>query len=200
MSKLRELPLRARSGGADSPETSQAIPTLDEVLEVAKGRIFLDLDVKHPWLFEDVGACVRRHRMQDQINLKSKLRNLEDLAALQTLRASYGTLIMPQISFRREKADLLFELMTQLGPPMVEAKFDSLKTLASRADEFRSEGVSVWANTLDDVACCGLDDSRALLDPESVWGALESAGVSIIQTDEPEALTRHLESRAIAAE
>lgn len=200
MSELRELRLRTRMGGSDAPETCQTIPTLDDLLEVAKGRIFLDLDVKHPWLFDDVGACVRRHRMQDQINLKSKLRTPEDLTALQALQASYCTLVMPQIHFCREDADMLFELMTQLGPPMVEAKFDFLETLASRASKFRSKGVSVWANTLDEVACCGLDDSKALQDPESVWGALNNAGISIIQTDEPEALNRYLNGAAIVAE
>ncbi|MDE0304980.1 MAG: glycerophosphodiester phosphodiesterase family protein [Albidovulum sp.] len=200
MSELRELRLRTRMGGSDAPETCQTIPTLDDLLEVAKGRIFLDLDVKHPWLFDDVGACVRRHRMQDQINLKSKLRTPEDLTALQALQASYCTLVMPQIHFCREDADMLFELMTQLGPPMVEAKFDFLETLASRASKFRSKGVSVWANTLDEVACCGLDDSKALLDPESVWGVLNNAGISIIQTDEPEALNRYLNGAAIVAE
>ena len=199
ISELRGLRLRERNGGADMPESSLTIPTLDEVLEVAKGRIFLDLDVKYPWLLDVTGACVCRHRMQDQINLKSKLRNQEDFAVLKALEARHSTIIMPQIRFGSDDADMLFELMTQLKSPMVEAKFDSLETIALRADLFRSHNVSVWVNTLDAVACCGLTDSAATLDPVSVWGELLNAGTSIVQTDEPKELIRYLKSRALAA-
>ena len=77
---------------------------------------------------------------------------------------------------------------------MVEAEFDDLSTLSSNQNYFKNAGISIWVNTLDPVACCEFNDSSALIDPDSIWGELIRAGVSIIQTDEPEALKKFLSS------
>ena len=192
ISDLQSLRLRNRNGGANEPRTNNKIPALDMMLESAKGRIFLDLDVKYPWHLNKTCGCVLRHGMQNQVNVKTKLRNASELAEILALKAGYGLMVMPQIRFCSEDADSLFALMTEIEPVMVEAKFDDLQTLASRADMFADSGVSIWVNTLDDVACSGLSDTKAKQNPDAVWGELIRAGVSIIQTDEPEELALYL--------
>jgi glycerophosphoryl diester phosphodiesterase len=101
-------------------------------------------------------------------------------------------MVMPMARFTAETADAVCDLLLSIHPAMVESKFDSLDTLARAASRLAAGGVSVWVNTLDPVASCGMTDSRAVAEPTTVWGRLIDAGVSIIQTDAPEALDAFL--------
>lgn len=194
---LQDLRLRARDGGDNSPLTDYKIPSLAACLETARGRIYLDLDVKYPELLSPVAAQVKRMGLQDQVNIKGKLRDAEDLQNLQNLAETYGLLVMPQVRFERGSVDTLMGLVLKLRAPVVETKFDSLETLDRVGGLFQKAGLSVWVNTLDPVACCDLNDSLALTEPDASWGRLMKSGVSVIQTDEPEALSHYLTTKVV---
>ena len=87
------------------------------------------------------------------------------------------------------------EAVISVRPFMCESGFDRLETLAGQHQRFRSAGISLWVNTLDPVSHGGFTDSAALGDPDAVWGRLIEAGVSVIQTDEPEALKAYIRAR-----
>ena len=135
--------------------------------------------------------------MAGQVDIKATVNNAAQAIALQQQGVLTGIPFMPKSYFSKETADAVLEVLTSFKPFMTEATFDELATLSARQSAFAAQGISLWVNTLNG-ACCGLDDSIALQSPDRVWGALLDAGVSVIQTDEPEALQTYLRARRYA--
>jgi glycerophosphoryl diester phosphodiesterase len=102
---------------------------------------------------------------------------------------------MPMFRVRPGKFAEDLRLIERFHAPMVEVKFVSIEDLASARDELERQNIRLWVNTLDVSHCLDFNDSRALKDPDGVWGALIDAGVGAIQTDTVEAfkswLSRH---------
>ncbi|RUM24600.1 glycerophosphodiester phosphodiesterase [Rhizobium vallis] len=195
ISELTSLRLRMADGGPDQPFTTQTIPTLEQVLETVRGRIFVDLDLKDREMMGIVAAKVRELDMADQVDLKAPAGTPEALAWLAGQRGIDGVPFMGMATFREESAEQTAEAIILARPFMCEAKFDRLETLAGQHQRLREAGISLWVNTLDPVSCCGLTDSAALADPDAVWGRMMAAGISVIQTDQPAALKAYIEAR-----
>ena len=188
MSDLTATRLRQRDGGPDAPLTSHIIPTLSDALRAARGRVYLDIDVKHERDLEEVADLIMAEGMTDQVDIKIDVQSGEDGDHLRALQRRFGVVVMPKTYFERLTADDLMAVLSSTGAPIVEATFDALTTIAERREAFRNAGMSIWVNTLDPAACCGLDDRSAAEDPQSVWGVLMAAGASVVQTDTPENL------------
>jgi glycerophosphoryl diester phosphodiesterase len=60
----------------------------------------------------------------------------------------------------------------------------------------RAKGVRIWVNTLWPELDGGLSDDLALDDPDATYGVLLDRGVTMFQTDRPEALRSYLARRA----
>ncbi|MGI3164595.1 glycerophosphodiester phosphodiesterase family protein [Pseudooceanicola sp. 200-1SW] len=187
--ELSALALRAGDGRGDAAPTEHRIPTLQEALEAAHGRIYLDVDVKSPAQnMEAAGAAIAAAGMQDYVDIKIPVHSDADAERLAALEAQYGVMVMPMTRFT---ADIVAERIARLartGARVVETEFDDLATIADNRAAFAEAGLTLWVNTLTPVAQCGLTDAAALEDPDAIWGALMAAGVTVFQTDEPEAL------------
>ncbi|MEM9230905.1 MAG: glycerophosphodiester phosphodiesterase family protein [Pseudomonadota bacterium] len=178
---LSAILLRDRDGSG--PTTDQMIPSLEAALDAARGRIYLDVDVKDVAHMPEVAAQIRSSGMADHVDIKIDVQSAQEAATLEDLQRAYGVMVMPKTRFREDTADDLLAILSGLDAAVVETKFDALQVIGRRAAAFRASGLAVWVNTLDDVACCELSDSRARVAPQDVWGALMAAGVSIFQTD-----------------
>ncbi|MFN6985990.1 MAG: glycerophosphodiester phosphodiesterase, partial [Rhizobium oryzihabitans] len=78
----------------------------------------------------------------------------------------------------------------------IEVKFTDIADLAEGRAEMERQNIRLWINSLDVSHCLDFNDTRALSNPEAVWGALAEAGVGAIQTDEVEAFTNWLKTGA----
>lgn len=186
--QLNQLKLKNCDGGDGQSFSDQFIPSLESVLSLADGKIFLDLDVKSSELLEDTSKLVAKMGMENQAAIKTQVQTEQQAQNLKALESKIGVMVMPMMFFKSEDFSTNFELLRSFSPGMVEAEFDDLTTLSVNQNQFKEYGISIWVNTLDPVACCDFKDSKALIDPDKIWGELIDAGVSIIQTDEPEAL------------
>ncbi|WP_454851058.1 glycerophosphodiester phosphodiesterase family protein [Rhizobium binxianense] len=196
IAELNGLTLRMADGGADKVMTRQTIPTLEQVLETARGRVFLDLDIKDTaGLVGAVAARVKALGMADQVDLKERADSPEMRSWIAKETALDGIPFMAKAHFNLGDADETAQAVISVRPFMCESGFDRLETLAGQHQRFRSAGISLWVNTLDAVSHGGFTDSAALGDPDAVWGRLIEAGVSVIQTDEPEALKAYIGAR-----
>jgi glycerophosphoryl diester phosphodiesterase len=195
IAEITSLRLRVADGGPDQPFTTETIPTLEQVLETARGRIFVDLDLKDREMFGIVAAKVKEMGMEDQVDLKAAAGTPEALAWLSAQGGIDGIPFMGQAFFREGSADQTAEAILSIRPFMCEAKFDRLETLAGQHPRLREAGISLWVNSLDPVSCCGLTDSAALADPDAIWGRMMASGISVIQTDQPAALKAYIEAR-----
>ena len=189
--ELRAQKLRAADGRTQTAVTMEGIPTLLEALEAGRNRVYFDLDVKAFNDLEAVATFVASNGFQHRAAVKTPVQNQEQAVFLGSLQARTGVMVMPQARFTKDNADELIALLHSIEARVVEAKFDTLSTLADRSDRFRRARIAVWVNTLNPVACEHYTDAAAMGDPGGVWGQLVKAGVSIIQTDEIGALVRY---------
>lgn len=173
------------------PLTDRRVPTLEEALATAKGRILLNLDVQ-AGLYAETVAAVRRAGQQDGVIVKQPAGIgspvLADVAPFDT---------MPFMPILVGDVELDVVAERQLGghhrPIAFELPRMTLDPLPALAAIARRGRTRLWVNTLWEGFVAGVGgDVDALRDPEAVWGRLRKSGVSVIQTDEPEALLRYL--------
>ncbi|PVX28868.1 glycerophosphodiester phosphodiesterase family protein [Sphingomonas pokkalii] len=189
LAQLRALRLRQNLGGAAAPLTDEHIVTLDEMLAAARGRILLNLDIKAA-IYPEVIEAVVRAGAQDRVFIKTEAGiATPPLAGL----TPYDRVpFMPILLNAEGKADLAAVLARQLdGKRPIGAELPRLRPeqLSSVAALARRHGLRLLVNTIFEGFVEGAySDLDALRDPAAVWGRLLTDGVTVFQTDEPEAL------------
>ena len=169
----------------DNEVTQFGVNTLDEALEYLKEKCYINLD--HCWnFFPEAVACVRRHKMEEQIILKSapKKQFLEAVA-----ECAPDIIYMPILNMKDESYDLISSMNINFAGS--EVVFDSLSSeLASEAyiEKMHKAGKIIWANAIIyrhtvQLAAGMSDDTSLTGDPADGWGRLADMGYDIIQTD-----------------
>lgn len=196
LAQVKALRLRANEGGPDAPLTDQTIPTLDEMLARAGNRIVLNLDIKDAVHAETIAAVERAGAAHRVLVKATAGAGSAPLAAI----APYDRVaFLPMLSSADATArDLPAVIATQSGgsrrPVGFEVPHMPVAALTGMVLAARKAGGRLWANTLWDGYVAGVGgDADALKDPDAVWGRLVRAGVTILQTDRPEALRRYLD-------
>ncbi|MEG3082073.1 glycerophosphodiester phosphodiesterase family protein [Sphingomonas sp. PB2P12] len=193
LAEIKSLRLRDNEGEKGAGLTDQQVPTLDEILAHAGDRIVLNLDVKDAIYAEVIQAVVRAGATDRVIVKTSAGIGSAPLAAM----APYNRVpFMPILaSGDGAESDLPAIITRQASGPQRPVGFEVPRMLGaalpSVAAAARVAQGRVWVNTLWEGFVGGYGgDVDALRDPDAVWGRLQRAGVSIVQTDEPEALRR----------
>lgn len=192
---LHGLNLRNRDGGDANAFTPEKLPGLAEVFELARGRIFLHLDVKHRAVIPEVIACAKAMGVAAQVDFWASLKGPQDLAWVQQTVTPHDVLFMAKTGLNAPDAELQVQTLAKLSPSVCEIYFDDLDQVAALKERFAGTGMALWVNTLDSVSCAGFTDTAALIDPDLVWGRLIDAGISVIQTDEAASLKSYLAAR-----
>lgn len=195
LAQVKALRLRTNEGGPQAPLTDQAIPTLDEMLARAGKRIVLNLDIKDAVHAETIAAVERAGATRRVLVKATAGAGSAPLAAI----TPYDRVVfLPMLSSADATArDLPAVIAAQASgsrqPVGFEVPHMPVAALAAVASAARKAGGRLWANTLWDsyVARVG-GDADALKDPDAVWGRLLRAGITIVQTDQPDALRGYL--------
>lgn len=192
LAQIKALRLRQNEGGREAPVTEAQVPTLDEMLALAKGRITLNLDVKDA-IYPQVIAAVRAAGAQERVTLKTRVGiGSPPIAAMSPydqvpflvipLDGDDGGACIPDI-ITAQMAGATKPVGIELPYHLPEA---ALPAIAVRA---RTLGVRLWVNMLDGNFVVGAgSDKDALRLPDAVWGKLVREGASMLLTDEPEAM------------
>ena len=198
LAQLKALRLRQDEGGAAAPLSDQQIPTLDELLALAKGRIVLNLDVKD-MIYGEVVDAVHRAGAQDRVIVKTFAGVASvPLAAIPPYdRVPF--MVIP-ITADPAAADVPQIIATQMQGRIKPIAFElptlPLTTLPAVMTRARALGVPIWINTLFTGFVTGMGgDPEARHNPANVWGRLIDMGVRLIQTDAVEALLHYREQR-----
>ncbi|MEQ9886131.1 glycerophosphodiester phosphodiesterase family protein [Pectobacterium zantedeschiae] len=188
LAEIRQARLRGSDGGSAWPLSHEKVPLLYEVLEEARGRIVINVDVKHEHEFGVIARDIRDKGLSAGVIMKSPV-NL-DTACFPITSPAQDTQIpyMPLIHLQRGKTIDILRQVDDFGVAIVEANFDHIDTVLETYAEFQRLGVRIWVNTLDCSHSLNYSDTRALADPDAVWGALIRAGVGAIQVDHAAAL------------
>ena len=182
--------------------TRYKMPTLEEALDVCKGRVLINLD-KGINYYDQVMEMLVKRDMVGQVLIKSS----KSAAAMKEFFAKHekNMLYMPIINYNTkswEKHEQLFAdyLASDLPYIAVEMCWDG--TLPNENKVFKKvlkSGKRLWINTLWGKLCGGkengYDDDAAVGNEDKIYGKILSYGTSMIQTDRPAMLIKYLDSK-----
>jgi glycerophosphoryl diester phosphodiesterase len=179
-------------------KTIHKVPTLEEALLAAKGKVLINLD-KADRYFDLLMPVLEKTGTARQIIMKGK----KPAKEVQELYGKYldQVIYMPVVDlYKPEARSLMDGYMADLKPAAYELVYRSDDEIAlplSLKDELNGKAL-IWYNTLWDTLCGGHDDDLSLVDPDAAFGFLiDNLGATIIQTDRAEHLLKYLKSRGL---
>ncbi len=186
------LTLQLRNGQLRA--TQHKIPTFEEAMLAAKGKILVNVDKASSNMDKVYDVLVKTGTVNQTI-LKGK-DNIDEV------NKKYGRLLneiiyMPVINERiphlRGHVD---DFLTEYHPVAFEVVFDSDDSpMLGTIQSIKEKDCRIWINTLWESLCGPHDDDRAVDDPDGSWGWIIDHGANIIQTDRPALLLEYLKER-----
>lgn len=186
--ELRRLHLKAGHG----IPTRHHIPTFEQVLDLCKGQILINVDKGYDY-FKEACAVMEKTGTTRQIVIKSG--HTIDKVQRENGDVISRVIYMPVISIDRPDAEARINACAAIKPVAIECCFGTDGGDVPRLLQLvRSNGSKVWINSLWPSLNGGHDDDRAveLGQPDDSWGWLLKHGASIIQTDRPVQLIQYL--------
>lgn len=182
--------LRLRNGCAI--KTIYKVPTLEEALMAAKGRVMLNLDKAFDY-FDQVYELLEKTGTTDLVIMKSNV-------PAEEVKRSYGqyldkVVFMPKVDLDDPLAMMkLNDYLRILNPVAIEFKFAHNTNRLPFEVKNKMAGKSrIWYNTLWDTHAGGHDDDCSLQNPDEGYGYLiDELGATILQTDRPQYLIDYL--------
>ncbi len=187
--------LKLRNGCAI--RTIHSVPTLEQALIHAKGKIMLNLD-KADAYFDQVYALLEKTGTTRQIIMKGS----KNANEVQRLFGNYlqEVIYMPIVNLDKPTARRQIDLFIKdLHPVAFELLFvNDTNRLAKEVEKIIDGRSLIWYNTLWDTMAGGHDDDMSLIDPDRGYGYLiDELGARIIQTDRPQMLLDYLRGRKL---
>lgn len=175
--------------------TKEKVPSLEEALELCKDKIYVNLDMKGPGLF-DCAEVIKKTKTENIIMHRGT-----SLKWLKRVSAEFPRMIIsPRFDFRRKDVKWPGKGtgLQYLEPFLKEIKVWGVDiplpshpaTSKENLKALKKLKVRVWIYTL----WGKYNDREALKNPDAIWGKLIDRGISVIMTDESEALIKYLKS------
>lgn len=178
----------------DLSPTQYPVPRLREVLELLRGKCYINLDKFWSYPME-IAREVRELNMQDQVLVKT-MNYAENFARVEEVASDlpYMVVAWDEDDFTEE---LLRRNMRYVGVEALFASEDKPICQEQYVKGMADRGMVMWANSIvydyNTVLTAGhTDDIAVSTDPDYGWGWLLDRGFNIIQTDWPMALKDYL--------
>ena len=177
--------------------TDHVIPTLEEVLNLCKGKILINIDKGYDF-FKEVYELTERTGTTGQVVIKSSY-------PLSKVRQENGDVLdkviyMPIIQLDKPDAERILDEYLTISPVAIECCFENYTSDVQRLlQKIKSSGVKIWINSLWASLNAGHDDDRAVEkgEVEESWGWIVSQGATLIQTDRPAAMISYLKEKGL---
>lgn len=174
-------------------ETPHRIPTLEEALQLSKGKILVNLDKSYE-IFDKCFEVVKKTGTLQQVIIKgAKTRDEVEKEFGYYLNKVY---FMPIVNLAElDAAEIVNSYLGKDVPVAFEfiVPQDTIKFMEQFAD-IREKGASVWVNSLWPSLNGGHDDEQAVLNNEAYDWYIDNH-IDIIQTDRPQLLLNYLRSK-----
>jgi len=193
LSDIRKLNLR----NGCNIRTIHKVPTLEEALLHAKGKIMINLDQADLY-FDQIYELMKKTGTTKQIIMKGR----KPVAEVKKQFGSYleDVIYMPIVDLDVAGAEKQIEaFIKDMSPVAFELLFVKDTNLIPKKLATTLNGRSlIWYNTLWDTIAGGHDDDMSLQNPDSGYGYLiDTLGCRIIQTDRPAYLLDYLRKRKL---
>lgn len=193
LSDIRKLNLR----NGCNIRTIHKVPTLEEALLHAKGKIMINLDQADLY-FDQIYELMKKTGTTKQIIMKGR----RPVAEVKKQFGDYleDVIYMPIVDLDASGAEKHIEaFIKDMSPVAFELLFVKDTNLLPKKLATTLNGRSlIWYNTLWDTMAGGHDDDMSLQNPDSGYGYLiDTLGCRIIQTDRPAYLLDYLRKRKL---
>ena len=193
LSDIRKLNLR----NGCNIRTIHKVPTLEEALLHAKGKIMINLDQADLY-FDQIYELMKKTGTTKQIIMKGR----KPVAEVKKQFGSYleDVIYMPIVDLDVAGAEKQIEaFIKDMSPVAFELLFVKDTNLIPKKLATTLNGRSlIWYITLWDTMAGGHDDDMSLQNPDSGYGYLiDTLGCRIIQTDRPAYLLDYLRKRKL---
>ncbi len=191
LSQIQQLFLRDGSGVI----TEMKIPTLEEALQVAKGKVFLNLDKAFNY-FDLVYPLVTKYEMQDEVLYKGNV-------SYEEFDRKYGKikddiLFMPIVRLEKGQGwELIQPYLDHYKPYGFEFTIGNTEEFMIDFSILQKKGYSVWVNSLWADHCAGNNDDKALENPD-IYQWFVKNHINIIQTDRISELVSFLQKKGLS--
>ncbi len=177
--------------------TIHKVPTLEEALLHAKGKIMINLDQADLY-FDQIYELMQKTGTTRQIIMKGRKPATE-------VKKQFGdylkdVIYMPIINLDASGAEEQVEaFIKDMSPVALELLFvNDANPLPKKLAATLENRALIWYNTLWDTMAGGHDDDMSLQDPDAGYGYLiDTLGCRIIQTDRPAYLLDYLRKRKL---
>lgn len=189
--ELRKLRLRAGHGIV----TSHAIPTFEEVLNLCKGKILINVDKGYEY-FSEAYALMEKTGTTRQIVIKSG--HSIDKVLRENGEVVSKVIYMPIVNLNKKGAEVEINACASVKPVAIECCFGKADAEVEHLLALvRQNGSKVWINSLWPSLNGGHDDDRAVEqgEPDEAWGWILKQGAALIQTDRPAQLIQYLKKK-----
>lgn len=179
-------------------KTAHRIPTFDEFLNAAKGKVILDVDKGYEFIDQAIPM------LNDRGMLHQVIYNVNDNLPLDTLLKQHpnippGLRLMVVVNIERKDASMVISSYRRRPNSIVQVIYptDTLSILKTVPAIRQSN--AVWMNSLWPEHNGGHNDDRAVEQnqPDESWGWLANRGANIIQTDRPQQLLNYLRAKRL---
>lgn len=171
--------------------TRLKIPTFEEVLELAKDNILIQVDKWKPFA-PLVAQAIKKHQCGHQVIIRTT-------DPYDKFKRLYGNLfediiVMPVLVCRNSgDNNKLDDFMTKYSSPAISVTFPSTDfDVLNRLDEIKNKKYRLWLNSLWGSFNANHDDEGAMHDPDQNYGWLLGKGANIIFSDNPVYLKNYL--------
>ena len=175
-------------------DSKERAALINYFLEQFKGRCFINIDKfwSNP---EKIYKAVKRHNMQQQILVKSKLsKNVVDCMKNKTP----GLQFMPIVKGEHPEHEMLLDSgINYVGVEVLFEKDSDMVAGESFIEKMHRDNILVWVNSIIfdhkvQLAAGHSDDTALTVSEDDGWGFLADRGFDIIQTDWPGMLIDYL--------
>ena len=190
LEEIKQFNLR---DGAGHP-TQMKIPTLKEILEISKGKIFLNLDKGFDYI-QMVYPLLKEKDMLNEILFKGN-------ASYEVFNKNYGNIkediiFMPIVRLSEgEGKEIIQEYLDNYIPYGIEFTIGEDESNLIDFQPLRDEKVKIWVNSLWPAHNAGHNDDIAL-ENSDVYDWYINHHVNIIQTDRIKELVDYLKKRGL---
>lgn len=176
----------------------QQIPTLEEVMLLAKGKIMINLDKTENQTVQEAFDVLKKTGTIDHAIFKGN-------DPVEIMREKYGKLMdsiiyMPKVWYSLPDIPLYVKnFQKDINPPIYEMIFDKTSSPVFQQIKIMNKSkITVLAIALWDELCAGFTDEKALMEGEDkVYGWLIENGANAIMTDNPIGLLSYLRKRKL---
>ncbi len=178
--------------------TAHTIPTLEEVMKLAKGKVLVNLDKSYDYYVEAYGVLKQTGTVRQGIFKADK--NYKEVVNRYPMLMD-SILFMPVVNLGKpEAATVIKDFQDHLKPVAFELIFEKdTSALLSKLDLIKKKGARIWINSLWASLNGGHYDDLAVDDHNTrdSWDWLIQHGANILQTDRPKEMLLYLKKNKL---